>query len=1259
MGPDEDRVRALTASSGYPMSPLVLAAGLGLAMLVGGAACRSRASPAVWHEEIGYRWRPLSVPARGGPGFAELLPSRTGIRFTNSVTLDSALWNRHLAQGGGVALGDVDGDGRPDIYLTSNQGSNALYRNLGDWRFEDITTSAGVAMTGHHSTGAVFADVDGDGDLDLLVSTLGGGVALFVNDGHGVFTERTTQAGLGASSGSMTMTLTDVDGDGRLDLYVANYKTRSAMDVYPPQERQFDQVIRDLGGHRYEVVPKFRRDYRVVDRPEYNLVSMQQRADSDGFYLNDGKGHFTLVPWTSGRFRDETGKPLVAAPEYFGMSAKFTDIDGDGAPDLYVCNDFEDPDMFWLNDGRGSFRAVPRLAVRNTSNSSMAVDFSDVDRDGNVDILVVDMLGRGPRRKSEIPTHTPFPKLIGLIDDRPQWQRNTLLWNRGDGTFAQIAGYAGIEASDWTWDALFLDIDLDGYEDVLATTGHLWDVMDADTWERVRATFTGLDWRRELALFPKLALKNVAFRNNGDLTFSDAGARWGFAGEDGISHGMATADLDGDGALDVVVSRLGTPAAVFKNLAGAPRIAVRLRGRSPNTAGAGSKIRVLGGPVPVQQKEVVLGGTYLSGSDPLYTFAAGTAQDLTIEVDWRRGGRSVVRGVRPNREYEIQEPPSPLRSPGLRPGSAGPAAPGAPWFRDMSGRLGQRHVETPFNDWARQPLLPQALSQLGPGVSWYDVDGDGAEDLLITPGRGGTLAYYRNDHGRLSRVDLHLAPARYDQTTVLPVPDGKGGSTLLVGQSNYESQTPSEAAAVPSVIAIVPPGGGGRVTPVVAGDVASVGPLAVADVDGDGDLDLFVGGRVAPGAYPGAVSSRLFRNEGGRFVLDEPNSNLFKNAGLISAAVFSDVNGDGWPDLILAPDWGSLELFLNEHGRFRDATPEYHLNRVVGRWNGVTTGDLDGDGRLDIVATSWGRNTKYRVDPDRPLLLYYGDLTGSRRWDMIEAQYDDRLRAVAPLTPLSQLMTALPAVRLRTRTFAAYANATLADVLGPTFGGVKHLEARTLDHQVFLNQGGTFAATPLPVEAQFAPAFYAGVTDLDGDGHEDVFLSQNFFATEIGTPRYDAGRGLVLRGRGDGTLEPVPGQVSGITVYGDQRGAAFADYDGDGRIDLVVSQNGAETKLYHNERARPGLRVRLIDGPLNPHGIGAMIRVVYEGSRGPAREVHGGSGYWSEDGAIQVLGLEQGKVPASVWVRWPGGSETVAALAAGQREITIRRPQGT
>jgi hypothetical protein len=275
---------------------------------------------------------------------------------------------------------------------------------------------------------------------------------------------------------------------------------------------------------------------------------------------------------------------------------------------------------------------------------------------------------------------------------------------------------------------------------------------------------------------------------------------------------------------------------------------------------------------------------------------------------------------------------------------------------------------------------------------------------------------------------------------------------------------------------------------------------------------------------------------------------------------------------------------------------------------------------------------------------------------MIEAQLDDRLHAVAPLARFERLSSALPAVRLGIRTYAAYADATLDQVLGPALKGAQRLEASTLDHYEFLNRGRKFEARPLPAEAQLAPAFYAGVADLDGDGHEDVFLAQNFFPTEISTPRYDAGRGLVLRGTGDGTLTPVPGQVSGILVYGDQRGAALADYDGDGRVDLVVSQNGADTRLYHNEGARPGVRVTLVGGRLNPHTIGAVLRMVYDSSRGPAREIHAGSGYWSEDGATQVLGLESGKRPVAVWVRWPGGRESVTPLTPGQRAISVSDP---
>jgi len=886
----------------------------------------------------------------------------------------------------------------------------------------------------------------------------------------------------------------------------------------------------------------------------------------------------------------------------------------------------------------------------------MAVDFADIDRDGRVDIFVADMLSRDSRRrKTQTPTHTPLPKLVGHIDDRPQMQRNTLFWNRGDGTFAQIAGLAGVEASDWTWAAMFLDVDLDGYEDLLVTTGSQWDVMDSDTWDHIRSGVTGVSWRRELSLFPPLRLKNRAFRNDGDRTFTEVSDRWGFSREDAISHGMAAADLDGDGDLDVVVNRLGTTPGVFRNDASAPRIAVRLLGRPPNTEGVGATITIRGGAVPVQTKEVTLGGMYLSSSDPEYAFATGRADSVELEVRWRNGRRTIVPLARPNRAYEVREPDD----------SAKPIARRAPlsdrpFFSDASGLLRHHHVDAPFDDFARQPLLPNQLSLLGPGVTWYDVDGDGREDLLISSGRGGTLGYFRNDGGHFTPVDLHLGPAPLDQTAVLAVPGAAGRTVLLVGQSSYEARTLSEALAVPGAleIALGASAQGTHATAAIPADSGSVGPLALGDYDGDGNLDLFVGGRVAPGAYPLPVSSRLFHNLGdGRFVLDTLNSRLLADIGMVSAAVFSDLNGDGWPDLLVAPEWGALRLFINHHGRFEEAPASAGPADYRSRWNGVTTGDLDGDGRLDIVATSWGDNTSFHPSVQHPVQLYYGPFGSGGAVDLITAQFDERLNAVAPLEPFSRVSLAIPDARLRLRTFAAYADASLDQVLGVRARRAQHLEVTTLQHMLFLNRGGTFIATPLPTEAQFAPAFYAGVADFDGDGREDVFLSQNFYPTEIGTPRNDAGRGLWLRGDGAGGLIPVPGQESGILVYGDQRGAAFADYDGDGRIDLVVTQNGGDTKLYHNERARPGLRVRLVGPPGNPHAIGATIRVEYQTGWGPAREVHGGSGYWSQDGLVQVMGLA--REPAKVWVRWPGGTETEVPVPPNSREITIRQISGS
>lgn len=1213
--------------------------------------CGERTSPpGEWQQEDGYRWRELAAPARGPAGFERMPARSTGIDFQNTVSDSLLVGNRMLAQGAGVCLGDVDGDGMVDIFLARTEGPNALYRNLGNWRFEEIAEAAGVDAPDRYSTGCALADINGNGHLDLvLVSTLGPN-SLFLNDGTGRFTEHGADLGLDITGkGGTTIAMADVDGDGWLDLYVANYKQFHPADSFPPQQRAPNQLVREVSPGTYRVIDEFAEDFKLVMRPDMGGLNLTMRADPDDFYRNEG-GRFTRIPLPSDRFLDAAGQPLDPAPESFTLGARFADFNGDGAPDLYVANDFEDPDLFWLNDGAGGFRLAPWQVQRQNSHSAMGVDVADIDGDGHPDFFVTDMLSQDTRRlRTQIPTHTSLPKRPGEIEMQLQWQRNTLLLNRGDGTFSEIGQAAGVAASGWSWGTMFMDVDLDGRPDILVATGHPWDIMDADTQERLQNRLTGVPWQRHRWEYPELPLPNVAFRNRGDLTFEDASTAWGFAQGDDISHALAAADLDGDGALDVVVNRLGAQAVVLRGRASAPRLTVRLVGDAPNTRAVGARIRVLGGAVPVQVREVAVGGLYLSHSDYLASFATGDADSVTIEVTWRDGRRSMIAGARPGREYEITNaaPPAP---PAAEADGAGPTL-----FEDVSALLGgHRHTENLPTDWDRQFMLPNALSQMGPGVAWFDLDRNGSEDLIIGTGQGGRLAVFRNTAGRLVPSDGSAPVASRDLTTVLGVADERG-ARILAGVSAWEAANPAELAEQAPVVSLSAEGGrlGGTFDEVVRPTASAVGPVAIGDYTGDGQLDLFVGGRAVPGRYPAAATSLIFRNEGGRYLPDPGNSALLREIGMVSAAVFADLNGDGHADLLLAQEWGPLVLLLNDgQGRFRRAPEAWGLAEWTSRWNGVTVGDLDGDGRLDIVATSWGRNLPHGASREHPLQIVHGTI-GSRGEDaMILGRHDARLGVVAPLNSYPRVRQGIAGIPDRVQTFHEYAEASLDQVLGPEASQLRRLSVVTLEHAVFLNRGDRFEAVPLPATAQLAPAHYAGVADFTGDGHEDLFLSQNFFPTDIGTPRLDGGRGLLLRGDGTGALHPVPGAESGILVYGDQRGAAFADFDGDGRLDLVVTQNGAETRLFQNRGATPGLRVRLAGPPGNPDGVGAQVRVVYGAEMGPVREVLAGSGYWSQNGAVQVMGLSG--IPTEIWVRWPGGQEGRVPVPAGAREVVVR-----
>jgi hypothetical protein len=1194
-----------------------------------------------WHEQDGYRWAELAIPKTGKPGFTLLPPSKTGVENSNRLTHEQIVKNQHLLNGSGVAVGDVDGDGLVDLYFCRLDGGNILYKNLGNWQFKNITAEANVACAGQFSTGAAFADIDGDGDLDLLVTALGGPNACFLNDGAGKFTDFTKESGIAANTGATTMALADVDGDADLDLYVANYKARTIRDMYPRDRLTIENTVKKTGD-TYTVLPEFQQHYKAWVRG--NVLERFEYAEPDLFFLNDGQGHFSKVSFTGGTFLDEDGKPLQEADTDWGLTVRLQDMDGDGDPDIYVCNDFESPDRIWINDGAGRFRAIGKLAIRNISASSMGVDFSDIDRDGDVDFFLAEMLSREhPRRKTQMGLMSVTPVSIGEIDNRPQFMRNTLFLNRGDNTYAEIAQYAGLQASEWSWSPLFLDVDLDGYEDLLIGTGHYYDAMDTDTRLKLKTMSTSLyeQLQSEVFAYPRLETPNFIFRNQGDLTFKDVSKDWGFTAND-VSHGMALGDLDNDGDLDVVINRLEAPAAIYRNEASAPRLAVRLAGLAPNTQGIGAKIKVLGGPVP-QSKEVICGGAYLSGSDPACVFAAGpNASDLTIEVTWRNGKRSLVNGAKPNRIYEIDEA-------GAQAAAATnhvAAAASPTFFEDVSGSINHAHHEDPYDDFARQPLLPNRLSQLGPGVTWFDVDHDGDDDLIITSGKGGQLAAYRNDgQGRFQRFNdpRFNQKTPNDQTTVLGWTKANGATCLLVGYSNFE-----DSPTGPAFVQCFDFGGASLK---ITGDSSSIGPLAMADYDGDGDLDLFVGGRTLPGRYPQPASSRLYRHENGSFKLDEKNSSELKDVGMVSGAVFSDFDGDGDPDLILAIEWGPLTIFRNTKGTFADATEQLGLAESRGWWNGVVTGDLNEDGRLDLIATNWGLNSKYHLDDEHPLRIFYSDFDNNGTLDVAEAHFDPLMNKLVPERGLSCMSNAIPYVRQRLPSFKEFGGAGLDEILGYRLTQARELRAHTLAHTLFLNLENGFKAMALPAEAQLAPGFYVGVADFDGDGHDDVFLSQNFFSAQIETHRCDAGRGLWLKGDGSGKLEPVPGQVSGVEVYGEQRGAALSDYDQDGRVDLAVTQNGAATKLYHNAGAKPGLRVRLAGPKGNLSGTGAAIRIVYKDGFGPARELQAGSGYWSQNSMVPVMGLREN--PIGVWVRWPGGHITNSDLPDRAREVTV------
>ncbi len=1184
--------------------------------------------------------RPLAV------GFTRLDPERTGITFTNHIPESRHLTNQLFLDGSGVAAGDVDADGRPDLFLAGLHGGSTLWLNRGDWHFERAVLPRDLGLSDVDATGCVLADLNGDGAPELLVNTHGQGTRLFWNDGRGRF--RAHPVPLNPGRGGHTLAVGDVDGDGWPDVYVTNYRVRALMDM--PNARATFRVSRGrtvvatIDG-RPTTHPDLAN--RFVVTPEGGVMEV---GEPDVLYRNLGGTNLVPLSWTDGAFVDTEGAPLTEPPYDWGLAAMFRDLDGDGRPELYVANDFITPDRLWRNEsepGRFRLRLAPPGTLRHTPYFSMGLDFGDLDRDGRDDLLVLDMLGRDQHSRLTQVEDT-MSGLASAADPmgRPQYGANALFVGRADGTFAEVAHQAGLAAADWAWGVAFLDVDLDGWEDVLVTNGQERAARDADVAEELRRAraarrMSDAEIFAARRKFPRYASANLAFRNRGDLTFEEVGGMWGF-GDVGVSHGLALADLDGDGDLDVVVNHFGAAAGVYRNDATAPRISVRLRGQAPNRHGIGARITVEGGPVR-QDQEMISGGRYLSGDEPIRTFATGRALSVTVAVRWPSGHRTLRTDVAPGSRLVIDEPAGPP------PPSPGAAAAVTPWFT-LAGK-----AETPTapgsvsQEFSRQPLLPRRLSREGPPVAWWDVDGDGREELVVGAGRDAVVRVHRLDRaGRLGAAEAWPVPR--------PTPGFIGMAGGLVATfSNWDDA----AADGPALSRLLP----GALLPVMSAGPDAYGAVAAGDIDRDGRLEVFVGARTRAGEHPAPGRSLLGRIEGGRWQEDERFRSVGDDLGRVTGALVLDLDGDGDQDLVVATEWGPIRVLENDGGGlFSEATHAWGLEGETGWWTGLAAGDFDGDGRIDLAASNRGLNGSWALyglplhgahlpagadGPSALVLAHAAEPTADGPgWDRL-----------LPVQSLGVLSVALPGLRERFPRHADFAAASLARVLGDRAATARPLEVRELRSCVFLQRDRRLVKHPLPGPAQWTPASGLAVADFDGDGRADLFVSQNDFGDNFGWVRGDAGQGLVLRGLGDGRFEPLDAVRSGIDEPGEQRGVAVADPDGDGRPDVALALADGGLRWWRNGSGRPGLRVRLRGPDGNPRAWGATLRLTGPDGPGPLVVRTTGAGLGSVPGPVDVLTLPGGR-PTGIEVRWPDGTRRTSALPPGVRSVEID-PSGT